>query len=61
MQQGIDALMYYEVYKIGDRKRVSARGDVVDFGRQYIDESWRLKNMGATLYKRYRIYDYPLL
>ena len=58
-RQGIDALLYYETYRIGTAK-----------GYRRAEMSWiledntlmnrGLENMGAKVYKRYRIYDYPL-
>ena len=59
-QQGIDALMYYEVYKIGVAKGYR-RGEMSWILEDNTLMNRGLENMGATLYKRYRIYDYPLL
>ena len=58
-QQGIDALMYYEVYKIGVA-RGYRRGEMSWILEDNILMNRAAENMGATLYKRYRIYDYPL-
>ena len=58
-QQGIDALMYYEVYKIGVAKGYR-RGEMSWILEDNILMNRAAENMGATLYKRYRIYDYPL-
>ena len=58
-QQGIDALMYYEVYKIGVEKGYR-RGEMSWILEDNILMNRAAENMGATLYKRYRIYDYPL-
>ena len=58
-QQGIDALMYYEVYKIGVSKGYR-RGEMSWILEDNILMNRAAENMGATLYKRYRIYDYPL-
>ena len=59
-QQGIDALLYYEVFQTGVKKGYR-RGEL-----SWILEDNRLMNraietMGAKIYKRYRIYDYPLV
>ena len=59
-QQGIDALMYYEAYKIGVAKGYR-RGEMSWVLEDNTLMNRGLENMGATLYKRYRIYDYPLL
>ena len=59
-EQGIDALMYYEAYKIGTAKGYQ-RGEMSWILEDNTLMNRGLKNMGATLYKRYRIYDYPLL
>ncbi len=58
-RQGIDALLYYYSYTEGKKK-----------GYRRAELSWiledntlmnrALENMGAKVYKRYRIYDYPL-
>ena len=58
-QQGIDALMYYEVYKIGVAKGYR-RGEMSWILEDNTLMNRAAENMGATLYKRYRIYDYPL-
>ena len=58
-QQGIDALMYYEAYKIGVAKGYR-RGEMSWILEDNTLMNRGLENMGATLYKRYRIYDYPL-
>ena len=58
-QQGIDALMYYEVYKIGVAKGYR-RGEMSWILEDNILMNRAAANMGATLYKRYRIYDYML-
>lgn len=59
-RQGIDALLYYYSYVEGKKK-----------GYRRAELSWiledntlmnrALENMGAKVYKRYRIYDYPLV
>ena len=59
-RQGIDALLYYYSYVEGKKK-----------GYRRAELSWiledntlmnrALENMGAQVYKRYRIYDYPLV
>lgn len=58
-EQGIDALMYYEAYKIGVSKGYR-RGEMSWILEDNTLMNRGLVNMGATLYKRYRIYDYPL-
>ncbi len=58
-QQGIDALMYYEVYKIGVAKGYR-RGEISWILEDNTLMNRAAENMGATLYKRYRIYDYLL-
>ena len=58
-QQGIDALMYYEAYKTGVAKGYR-RGEMSWILEDNILMNRALENMGATLYKRYRLYDYPL-
>ena len=58
-QQGIDALMYYEAYKTGVAKGYR-RGEMSWILEDNTLMNRGLQNMGATLYKRYRIYDYPL-
>ena len=58
-QQGIDALMYYEAYKRGVAKGYR-RGEMSWILEDNTLMNRGLINMGATLYKRYRIYDYPL-
>ena len=58
-EQGIDALMYYEAYKIGVSKGYR-RGEMSWILEDNTLMNRGLENMGATLYKRYRIYDYPL-
>ncbi len=58
-QQGIDALMYYEAYKRGVAKGYR-RGEMSWILEDNTLMNRGIKNMGATLYKRYRIYDYPL-
>ena len=59
-KQGIDALLYYEVFQTGVKKGYR-RGEL-----SWILEDNRLMNraietMGAKIYKRYRLYDYPLV
>lgn len=58
-EQGIDALMYYEVYNIGVAKGYR-RGEMSWVLEDNTLMNRALENMGATLYKRYRLYDYPL-
>ena len=58
-EQGIDALMYYEAYKIGVAKGYR-RGEMSWVLEDNTLMNRTLENMGATLYKRYRLYDYPL-
>ena len=58
-EQGIDALMYYEAYKIGVAKGYR-RGEMSWILEDNTLMNRAAENMGATLYKRYRIYDYPL-
>lgn len=58
-EQGIDALMYYEAYKIGVAKGYR-RGEMSWILEDNTLMNRALENMGATLYKRYRLYDYPL-
>lgn len=59
-EQGIDALMYYEAYKTGVAKGYR-RGEMSWVLEDNTLMNRALENMGATLYKRYRLYDYPLL
>ena len=59
-QQGIDALLYYEAFQASVRKGYR-RAEL-----SWILEDSRLMNraletMGAKVYKRYRLYDYPLV
>lgn len=58
-EQGIDALMYYEAYKTGVAKGYR-RGEMSWVLEDNTLMNRALENMGATLYKRYRLYDYPL-
>ena len=59
-QQGIDALLYYEAFQASVKKGYR-RAEL-----SWILEDNRLMNraldtMGAKIYKRYRLYDYPLV
>ncbi len=58
-QQGIDALLYYEVFKSGV-KRGYRRGELSWILEDNLLMNRALQNMGAKVYKRYRIFDYPL-
>jgi GNAT superfamily N-acetyltransferase len=58
-RQGIDALMYYEVYTAGVAKGYR-RGELSWILEDNALMNRALENMGARVYKRYRIYDYPL-
>ncbi|MBI1929990.1 GNAT family N-acetyltransferase [Candidatus Poribacteria bacterium] len=58
-RQGIDALLYYEVYKRGVEKGYR-RGELSWILEDNKLMNRAIENMGAKVYKRYRIYDYPL-
>jgi GNAT superfamily N-acetyltransferase len=58
-RQGVDALLYYEVYKRGVEKGYR-RGELSWILEDNALMNRAIENMGARVYKRYRIYDYPL-
>jgi len=59
-QQGIDALLYYEVFQAGV-KGGYRRGELSWILEDNVLMNRALGNMGARVYKRYRLYDYPLV
>ncbi|MCZ6680880.1 MAG: GNAT family N-acetyltransferase [Candidatus Poribacteria bacterium] len=58
-QQGVDALLYHDVYVEG-KKRGYRRGELSWILEDNAMMNSALQRMGARVYKRYRIYDYPL-
>ncbi len=58
-RSGIDALLYYEVYRAGVKNGYH-RGELSWILEDNALMNRALENMGAKVYKRYRIYDYQL-